>query len=163
MANPDRVLREQLLALLEGGQAHMDFDDAVAGFPMKEINHHVPNASYTVWHALEHMRIAQWDIRHFVEDPDHVSPDFPGGYWPKEDQEATPAQWRKTLEGIRNDLEAVKGWVKNPKTNLLEPIPHALDYTVLREVLLVADHNAWHTSELVTLRRILDLKPVKEY
>ncbi len=163
MANPDRVLREQLLALLEGGQAHMGFEDAIAGFPMKEINHKVPHASYTVWHALEHLRRAQQDIRLFVEDPEYVSPDFPEGYWPKQDEEATPAQWRKTVEGIRSDLEAVKGWVKNPKTDFFGPIPHAPGYTVFREILLVADHNAWHTSELVILRRVLNLKPVKEY
>jgi hypothetical protein len=163
MAKPDQVLREQLLALLEGGQAHMSLDDAVKGFPMKEINHKVSNASYTVWHALEHMCRAQRDIRLFVEDPDYVSPDFPSGYWPTGDEKATPSQWRKTLEGIRSDLEAVKGWIRDPKTDLFGPIPHAPDYTVFREVLLVADHNAWHTSELVTLRRVLNLKPVKEY
>jgi hypothetical protein len=163
MADPDQVLREQLLALLEGGQAHMSFDDAVEGFPMKEINHKAPNASYTVWHALEHMRITQWDILRFVVDPDHVSPDFPSGYWPKEDQEATASQWKKTVAAIRGDLEAVKELVKDPETDFCKPIPHAPDYTVLREVLLVADHNAWHTSELVTLRRVLNLKPVKEY
>ncbi len=163
MAKPDQVLREQLLALLEGGQAHMSFDEAVAGFPMKEINHRVPNASYTIWHALEHMRISQWDIRCFVEDPNYVSPDFPEGYWPREDEEATAAQWKKTVKGIQSDLEAVKGWVKNPKTDFFRPIPHAPGYTVFREILLVADHNAWHTSELVALRRVLNLKPVKEY
>ncbi len=163
MANADRVLREQLLALLAGGQAHMSFDDAIAGFPMKEINHKVPHANYTVWHALEHLRRTQRDIRLFVEDPDYVSPDFPSGYWPKQDEEATPAQWRKTIAGIRSDLEAVKSWVQDPRTDFFGPIPHAPDYTVLREVLLVADHNAWHTSELVTLRRVLNLKPVKEY
>lgn len=163
MAKADRVLREQLLALLEGGQAHMGFEDAVTGFPMKEINHQVPNAGYTVWHALEHMRITQWDILRFVVDPNHVSPDFPSGYWPKKGEEATPAQWKKTVEQIRSDLEAVKGLVQDPKTDFFRPIPHARDYTILREVLLVADHNAWHTSELVTLRRVLNLKPVKEY
>jgi hypothetical protein len=163
MVSTDQVLGEQLLALLEGGQAHMSFDDAVAGFPLKEINHKVPNASYTVWQVLEHMRRTQRDIRLFVEDPDYVSPDFPSGYWPQEDEEATPAQWKKTIEGIRSDLEAVKGWVQDPKTDFCSPIPHAPGYTVLREVLLVADHNAWHTSELVILRRVLNLKPVKEY
>jgi len=163
MPIPDQVLREQLLALLAGGQAHMDFDDAVAGFPIEEINRQVPNASYTIWHALEHMRITQWDIRYFVENPKHVSPDFPGGYWPAEDAQATPTQWKKTVEGIRRDLEAVKGWVQEPETDLFGPIPHAPDYTIFREILLVADHNAWHTSELVTLRRVLNLKPVKEY
>ena len=163
MANPDKVLREQLLALLEGGQAHMGFDDAVSGFPLKEINRRVPNGSYTIWHLLEHMRISQWDILQFVVDPDYVSPPFPEGYWPKVDEMATAASWRKTVAGIRNDLAAVEKLVRSPKTDFFGPIPHAPDYTVFREVLLVADHNAYHTSELVALRRVLNLKPVKEY
>jgi hypothetical protein len=163
MTNADKVLREQLLALLEGGQAHMGFDDAVAHFPTDEINRKVPHASYTVWHALEHMRITQWDILRFVVDPNHVSPDFPSGYWPPESEKATVAQWRKTIKGIRDDLEAVKQIVRDPKTDFFSPIPHAPGYTIFREVLLVADHNAWHTSELVTLRRVLNLDPVKEY
>jgi hypothetical protein len=163
MANPDQVLREQLLALLEGGQAHMSFDDAVAGFPMKEINRQVPNGNYTIWHMLEHMRISLRDILQFVVDPNYVSPDFPDGYWPKAGELATRAQWRKTVEGIRGDLAEVEKLVRNPKTDFFGPIPHAKGYTILREVLLVADHNAWHTSELVTVRRVLNLKPVKEY
>jgi hypothetical protein len=163
MVTPDRVLREQLLALLEGGQAHMSFEDAVAGFPLKEINRQVPNGSYTIWHLLEHMRISQWDILQFVVDPDYVSPPFPEGYWPKADEMVTAGRWRKTVAGIRNDLAAVEELVRSPKTDFFGPIPHAPDYTIFREVLLVADHNAYHTSELVTLRRVLNLKPVKEY
>jgi hypothetical protein len=163
MAKADSVLREQLLVLLRGGQAHMSFEDAVSGFPMKEINHRVPNGSYTIWRMLEHMRITQWDILRFVVDPGHVSPDFPSGYWPEPDEETSPAQWRKTVQGIRDDLDAVERLVANPGTDFFGPIPHAKDYTILREVLLVADHNAYHTSELVTLRRVLNLKPVKEY
>ena len=82
---------------------------------------------------------------------------------PRRTRRPRPGSGEKTVEGIRSDLEAVKGWVQDPKTDFFSPIPHAPGYTVLREVLLVADHNAWHTSELVTLRRVLDLKPVKEY
>jgi hypothetical protein len=163
MARSDQVLREQLLALLEGGQAHMGFNDAVAGFPMKEINHKVPNGTYTIWHLLEHMRRTQNDILQFVVDPDYVSPEFPAGYWPKVDEMATAGQWRKTVQGIRDDLDAVEQLVRGPKMDFFGPIPHAEDYTVLREVLLVADHNAYHTAELVSLRRVLNLKPIKEY
>ncbi len=163
MARSDQVLREQLLALLEGGQAHMGFDDAVAGFPMKEINRKVPNGTYTIWHLLEHMRRTQRDILEFVVDPDYVSPEFPAGYWPGAAETATAGQWRKTILGIRDDLEAVEQLVRNPKTDFFGPLPHARDYTVLREVLLVADHNAYHTAELVSLRRVLNLKPIKEY
>jgi hypothetical protein len=147
--NTDKTIREQLHALLNGGNAHMSFVEAVSGFPLKEINRRLPNASYTVWHLLEHMRIAQWDILEFVRNPDHASPDFPDGYWPKVDTVTTPAGWRKTIKEFSADL--------------VSPIPHARDYTILREVLLAADHNAYHIAEIVTIRRLLDLKPIREY
>lgn len=158
-----RELRKELLALLRGGNAHMSFDDAVSAFPMKGINRRVPNASYTVWHLLEHMRIAQWDILQFVINPGHVSPEFPDGYWPGVDEVASVAQWKKTVKGFRDDLKKLEKLVSNPKTDFFDPIPHAEDYNVFREVLLVADHNAYHVAELVTLRRVMDMKPIKEY
>jgi len=159
----DKAIREELLALLRGGNAHMSFDAAVSGFPMEEINRQVPNGTYKVWHLLEHMRIAQRDILEFVRNPDHVSPVFPDGYWPRPDETATPAMWRKSVSAIRSDLKAFQELAANPKTNLFGPIPHAKAYTVFREILLAADHNAYHLGELVSVRRILNLKPIKEY
>jgi hypothetical protein len=159
----DRVIREELTALLRGGNAHMSFGDAVSGFPLKEINHRLPHASYTVWHLLEHMRIAQWDILEFVRNPGHVSPDFPDGYWPKSDETATPARWKKTIGKFRADLEEFEKLVTDPETDFFSAIPHAKDYTVFREVLLAADHNAYHVAEIVAIRRLLNLKPIKEY
>ncbi len=156
----DKGLRKELLALLRGGNAHMSFDDAVSGFPMEQINRKVPNATYTPWHVIEHMRIAQWDILRFVIDPGHVSPEWPAGYWPQPDAIATPAQWKKSIKQFHEDLARVEEIVKNPRTDFCSPIPHAKDYTVLREVLLVADHNAYHLGGLVTLMRVLDLKPL---
>jgi hypothetical protein len=158
-----KVLRQQLLALLAGGNAHMDYSHAIAGFPLEEMNRRVPNGSYTIWHLLEHMRIVQWDILEFVRNPDHVSPDFPTGYWPAEDRMGTPDEWRETAKAFRADLKAVQKIVIDPKTDFFSPIPQAPDYTVIREVLLVGDHNAFHVGELVALRRVLNLKPVKEY
>ncbi len=161
--NADKTIREQLLALLRGGNAHMSFGDAVSGFPLKEINRRLPNASYTVWHLLEHMRIAQWDIVEFARNPDHISPEFPGGYWPEEDEMATASQWKKTIQGFRLDLKSAEKMVKDPKTDFFSPIPHAKDYTVFLEILTLADHNAYHFGEIVTLRRVLNMKPIKEY
>lgn len=161
--NADKVIREELIALLKAGNAHMSFSDAVASFPLKEINRRLPNATYTVWHLLEHMRIAQWDILEFVRNPGHVSPKFPAGYWPGEDERATPSQWRKTIKGFLTDLKAVQRLVRNPQIQFFSPIPHAKDYTVLLEVLTLADHNAYHVGELVTLRRVLNMRPIKEY
>jgi len=159
----DKAIREELLALLRGGNAHMSFDAAVSGFPMEEINRQVPNGTYKVWHLLEHMRIAQRDILEFVRSPDHVSPVFPDGYWPRPDETATPAMWRKSVSAIRSDLKAFQELAADPKTDLFGPIPHAKAYTVFREILLAADHNAYHLGELVSVRRILNLKPIKEY
>ncbi len=161
--NTDKVMRKELLALLQGGNAHMTFDNAVSGFPMEDINRKVPHGNYTVWHLLDHMRIVQWDILEFVRNPRHVSPEFPGGYWPGSDEEAARAEWEKSVEAFRRDLSAVQRIVEDPRTDLFSPIPHAMDYTIFREVVLVADHNAFHVGELVSLRRVLDIKPVKEY
>ena len=161
--NADRVIRKELLALLSGGEAHMGFGSAVSGFPMNEINNRVPNGSYTVWHLLEHLRIAQWDILEFIRNPGHISPEFPAGYWPRPDAMATPALWKKTVKKIAADLKAVQEMVKDPKTDFFSPMPHAKDYTVFREILLVADHNAYHVAELVSLRRVLNMKPIREY
>jgi hypothetical protein len=141
----------------------MDFQDALTGFPIDRINVRVPNGSYTIWHLLEHMRIAQWDILEFVVNPKHVSPDFPDGYWPAVDKKATVSEWKKTVNRFKADLKAISKLVKNPKTDFFAPIPHAPDYTILREVLVVADHNAYHLGEFVSIRRILNLIPVKEY
>ncbi|HQH99789.1 MAG TPA: DinB family protein [Deltaproteobacteria bacterium] len=161
--NPDEVLKEELIAYLGGGNAHMNFDDAVSEFPMDGINERVPHGSYTVWQLLAHMRIAQRDILEFIRNPEYVSPDFPEGYWPRPDEKATPEEWEKTVEGIRNDLAALIDIVKDPKTDFFGPIPHARGYTIFREILLAGDHNAYHVGELVSIRRILNLNPVKEY
>ncbi len=161
--NANREVREQLVDLLKGGNAHMTFSDAVSGFPLKEINRKLPNATYTIWHLLEHMRIAQWDILEFARNPDHVSPDFPAGYWPRVDEMATVSKWKKTVKDFESDLKAVEKLVKDPKTDLFRPIPHAKDYTVFLEILTLADHNAYHIGEFVSIRRLLSMNPIKEY
>ena len=161
--NKDQTLRNELVMVLKGGNAHMNFEEALDNFPMAEINKKLPQASYTPWHLLEHMRIAQWDILQFVINPDHQSPTFPDGYWPGVHQKATPAQWKKTVKGFLDDRKALEALVRNAKTEFFEPIPHARDYTIFREVLLAADHNAFHVGELVGMRRFLGMNPVKEY
>ena len=157
--NPDKVLREQLLFLLRGGNAHMSFDQAVAGFPLEHINGQPPNVSYSPWQLLEHMRIAQWDILEFMRNPDHVSPQWPEGYWPRAGEKADEIKWEKTLGDFRADLGALQDMVENPGTDLVAPIPHAPGYTVLREILLVADHNAYHIGEFAILRQVMGTWP----
>ena len=154
MADQNKALRDHLLYLLRGGGAHLSFADAVKGLPAKLRGRKARGAAHTPWQLLEHMRIAQWDILEFSRDPKHVSPAFPAGYWPR--TEAPPAgAWQKSLKQFRADLEAMQALVEDPATDLFARIPHGEGQTVLREALLVADHNAYHLGQLVLLRRLL--------
>ncbi len=155
----DEILRKELLALLGGGNAHMNMDEAVADFPLEFINQRPPNVTYTPWHLLEHLRITQWDILEFVRDPQHVSPEWPLGYWPAPDALATPEQWRHTLEAFRADLQAMREITQDPNTRILAELPHAPGYTLLREILLAADHNAYHIGEFAILRQVMGTWP----
>lgn len=153
------ALREQLLALLDGGHAHMPFEKAIEGFPPEAYNTPMPNLTYTPWHLLEHLRIAQWDILEFVRDPDHVSPPWPEGYWPAPEARVDQEGWEATIAGFQADLEAMKALVRDPSSDLLGDLPHAPGYSLLREALLVADHNAYHIGEFAALRAVMGTWP----
>jgi hypothetical protein len=161
---PDAVVRKELLALLDGGNAHMGFDEVVADFPVQHINSKAPHSPYSCWHLVEHMRIAQWDILEFIRNPHHVSPSYPEGYRPRPEDKTDEKGWRKSIDKIRNDLEALKNMVRDAKTDLFSPIPHARSYTLFREIVLAADHNAYHIGELAIMRQVMDLwPPGREY
>ena len=151
----DQSLREHLLYVLQGGGAHDRFDDVIKDFPENLRGKKVAEVPHTAWMVLEHMRIAQWDILEFSRNGKHVSPEFPAGYWPTSDAPPRAAAWVKSIEQFRKDLREMEGLVKNPKTDLHAPLRWGDGQTVLREALLVADHNAYHLGQLVTLRRLL--------
>lgn len=155
----DGALREHLLYLLRGGGAHLDFDAAVAGLPVELRGAKADAVPHTPWRLLEHMRIAQWDILEFSRNPRHVSPQWPDGYWPQGDEPPDPAAWDRSVAAFRADLQAVQDLVANPATDLFARIPHGEGQTILREALLVADHNAYHLGQLVMLRRFLGAWP----
>jgi hypothetical protein len=159
MAEKLDPLREQLRALLDGGQAHTTFDAAIAGLPPELRGARPPGLPHTPWRLVEHMRIAQWDILRFCLDPGHVSPEFPAGYWPDGDAPPDPDAWDRSVAAFRADLQAVKDLAADPATDLFARIPHGQGQTFLREVLLVADHNAYHLGQLVTVRRLLGAWP----
>ncbi|HEX8163651.1 MAG TPA: DinB family protein [Pyrinomonadaceae bacterium] len=154
----DASLREHVLYLLRGGGAHVHFDEAVKDFPVGLVNGRIEGVPYTPWQVLEHMRIAQWDILEFSRDAAHVSPRWPEGYWPDKDSEADAAAWRGSVEAFRADLKAMEELVADPATDLHAPVPHGTGQTVLREALLVADHNAYHLGVLVVLKRALEAR-----
>jgi zinc-binding alcohol dehydrogenase family protein/DinB family protein len=152
----DRRLREQLLALLRGGHAHMDFDEAVAAFPLTQINAYPPHVPYTPWHLLEHLRITQWDILEFIRNPSHTSPTWPEGYWPAPETHTDMQGWVRTIAAFQADLRALQELVADPATDFTAPLAHAPDYTILREILVVADHNAYHIGEFAILRQVME-------
>jgi hypothetical protein len=152
----DQVVREQLLALLRGGNAHMSFEKAIAHFPAEHFNTKPANVTYTPWHILEHIRIAQWDILEFIRNPDHVSPQWPSRYWPGQVEAADQGQWDRTTSLFLSNLQALRDMVVDPDIDLYVPIPHAKDYTIFREILVVADHNAYHLGEFAILRQFMD-------
>jgi hypothetical protein len=152
-------LRKHVIYLLNEGGAHVTFDAAVARFPAAARGKKPKGAPHTAWQLVEHMRIAQWDILEFSRNAAHVSPEFPEGYWPKSEAPPADRAWNESLRKFRADLEAMAALVSDPKTDLLARIPHGDGQTILREALLVADHNAYHLGQLVILRRLLGAWP----
>ena len=152
----DRLLRDHLLFLLRGGGAHIHFEDFITGFPIKLINSQIEGVPYTPWQVVEHMRIAQWDILEFSRDANHRSPEFPEGYWPPAGVVADAEIWNKTVQSFRSDLRELENLVGDPSIDPFAEIPHGDGQTILREALLVADHNAYHLGALAVMKRILD-------
>ena len=148
-------LREHVIYLLAGGGAHAKFDDVIKNLPPKLRGVKPANFPHSPWMLLEHLRLAQWDILEFSRNKKHVSPKWPEGYWPTTPAPPTTAAWTKSIQQFRRDLKAMQALIKNPKTDLFARIPWGDGQTILREALLVADHNAYHLAQLVDVRRLL--------
>jgi hypothetical protein len=151
----EQSLRKHLSELLEGGSAHAKFDDVIKGLPPKLRGVKPANFPHTAWMLLEHLRLAQWDILEFSRNPKHVSPPWPSGYWPKAEAPPNAAAWNRSVQQFRRDLKAMQSLVTNRKTDLFARIPGADGQTILREALLLADHNAYHLGQLLDVRRML--------
>lgn len=159
--NQDRSLRQHLVDLLKGGNAHVRFEEVIAGIPPKLRGQKPRGLPHSPWMLLEHVRIAQRDILDFSRSQNHASPDWPEGYWPKTEAPPNSAAWHGSIKNFRKDLKAMQNLVANPKTDLYARIPWGEGQTVLREALLVADHNAYHLAQLVDTRRLLGAWPEK--
>jgi hypothetical protein len=157
----DHSLRQQLLVLLKGGNAHARFEEVVAGIPANLRGKRAPGLPHSPWMLLEHLRLAQRDILEFSRNKKHVSPDWPAGYWPRAEAPPTSAAWNTSIRRFRNDLKSMQNLVASPKTDLHARIPWGEGQTILREALLVADHNAYHLAQLVDVRRLLGAWPEK--
>jgi len=151
----DHHLRHNLAYLIAGGGAHAKFEDVVKSLPPKLRGAKPENFPHSPWMLLEHLRIVQSDILEFSRNPKHVSPKWPEGYWPKTAAPPTAAAWTKSIQQFRRDQKAMLDLVSNPKTDLFAKIPWGDGQTILREALLLADHNAYHLAQIVDVRRLL--------
>src|SRR5207249_9846391 len=151
----DRALRDHLLELLGKGHAHVTFQDAIAAWPATLRGAKPPGQPFTPWRLLEHIRISQWDIVEFTKSAKHVSPEWPAGYWPASDAPPDAVAWDTSVAQVKRDLQAMRRLVRDPATDLFARLPHGTRQTVLREALVLADHNADQLEQLVLIRRLL--------
>jgi hypothetical protein len=157
----DKALREHVLYLLDGGGAHVKFDEVIADVPTSVRGRKPAGLPHSLWMLLEHLRMAQWDILEFSRNPKHVSPKWPEGYWPRTEAPPSSAAWNASIKKFRQDLKAMRDLVKDSKSDLFASIPWGDGRTILREALLVADHNAYHLGQMLDVRRLLRAWPEK--
>ena len=157
--NNEKALREHVLYLLEGGGAHAKFDEVIAGIPPNLRGQRPTKLPHSLWMLLEHLRIAQWDILEFSRNPKYASLKWPEGYWPSTEAPPSAADWNATVRNFRQDLKAMQDLVKDPKTDLFARIPWGDGQTILREALLLADHNAYHLGQMLDVRRLVGAWP----
>jgi hypothetical protein len=150
----DAALREHLLEVLDGESAHISLKQALSDFPVEHINTRVDGSPRTAWQLLEHIRLAQWDILDFSRNPNYKEMIFPDDYWPKGD--GTPMKWKNSIAQVLSDLQSMRELVANKSTDLFAKIPHGDGQTIMREAMLVADHNAYHLGQIVLLKKILE-------
>jgi DinB superfamily len=139
--------------------AHMSLDEAVADFPAGEINTKPPNLSYSFWHILEHIRIGQWDLLEYVQNPKLVSPEWPEGYWPPADATTDAAGWKRTIAAIKADLKRMDRLLADPGIDIFAPVPFANNKSVVRCAFLALGHNSYHLGEFAILRQMMQLWP----
>lgn len=154
----DAVVRQQLVNMLTLRQAHMTFEDAVKDFPLDQINTKPPTLEYSFWHLLDHIRFCQWDILDYIQNTNYQNHAFPNDYWQPHDSITDMTGWQKTIDQFLADRQALVDIVQDPNTDLYAQIPHGYDgHNILREILVVADHNAYHLGEFGILRHTLNL------
>jgi hypothetical protein len=155
-------LRQQIVALLDGKGAHLDFDATVEGLPAELAGRPAAGLPHTAWQLVEHLRIALWDLVEYSRSPGHESPEWPAGYWPPAPAPPSPAAWEESLAAYRSQREEMKALVADPARDLLAPLPWSdFGASLLREALLAAGHASYHLGQLVDLRRALGAWPAE--
>jgi hypothetical protein len=155
----DAILRQELVRLLEGRDAHMTFEEAVADFPDDAINGRPPNVGYTPYHLIEHLRLVQRDLLEYLTDPDYVEKPWPEGVWPAGDVVATRVDFDRSVDSFLSDRDELRRSIEDPTTDLFRVIPGSPGHTVVREIRLAGDHCAYHVGEFAVLREVMTTWP----
>ena len=155
LANRDTSLRQHLLDLLTGSNAHADFEAAIKDFPTELRGKRPKGMDHSPWELVEHLRIAQWDILDFSRNPKYKQGKWPEDYWHKSPAPPDDSAWEHSIQEFRKDLKEFCALIEDKSTDLYAKIPHGEGQTILREALLIADHNAYHVGQLILVRRLL--------
>lgn len=153
--NHTEKIIENLVDLLQKGNAHVSLDEALKKISPELLGKKPNNLPYSIWQLADHIRITQWDILEFSRDKNHVSPKWPDEYWPKESQPESGDEWNKCVHQIISDREEFIKLLKNAGEAIYDPFDYGNGQSLLKEALVLADHNSYHTAEIIVLRRIL--------
>ena len=153
--NQKEVIKKQLLFDLRGGNAHVPIKRAIQNFPLERINNKIRGFAHSPYQLVDHLRRAQLDILNFIEDKNYKSPDWPIGFWDVT-EEADKELWDKTVKEFFAGIDRMERFIKDNKIDLFSKIPHAPQYTIFREVLVLASHNSYHLGQLMLMRKAFE-------
>ncbi len=152
----EKVLVNNLIDLIEKENAHASLNAALKDIPFKLLGEKIQGLPYSIWQVAEHIRIAQWDIMEFSKSVTHKSPKWPDEYWPKHEAPDSEKDWKKCLQQIEKDRKEFVELLRNAGDNLDKPFEHGDGQSLLKEALVLADHNSYHTGEIIIMRRLLN-------
>lgn len=150
-------LRQHLVKLLQGGQSYTPLQDQITGIPFEDAGKNIDGLPYNIYRVMEHIRLSQYDLLNFSRNPDYKYIKWPDDYWPDSDAPASPEAWEQTVQTILDDRQAMIDLVQDESRDLLEPFPWGEGQTLLREAMLVAEHNAYHAGQILVMRRLLGI------
>jgi uncharacterized damage-inducible protein DinB len=159
MLDSEQAARSWLIRLLDGREAYMPFDEAIKGLPVSARGIIPEGMPHSIWQLVRHMQWAKHDILAYAQDSFVESPPWPSGYWP-ENPEPTESEWREALAAIDEDQSTLKYLINNSEESIFTPFENGSEHTLFRQAMLVAEHQAYHTGQVIQLRRLLGHWPV---
>ena len=155
-AGEQDTLVKNIVDLIEEGNAHVSLDDALKNIPFSLLGERPGKLPYSIWQLVEHVRIAQWDLLEFSRNAKYVSPKWPDDYWPKEAAPKSVEDWKQCVKQISVDRKSFIELIQDAGENLYKPFEHGSGQSLLKEAFVLADHNSYHTGEIIVIRKLLN-------